>query len=236
MSISFSIKANTVEMQRKLENVVRKQIPFAASRAVTQTATVVRDDYVLREYRRSFTSRNKAFEKTFHSVAAANVKSTRATGVAVAAIMPRDGKRPAGTTRAKSPANLDTAFMRRHVSGGIKTPKNGRKIAIPVKSAPITRKTAGRGAGGIRNNYLPETLMKNKQKAFIKTNKKGNSILYRKFGRGGKKLQPMYVLKPAANIRGGYNPLPEARRGVAFHFPRLFRRNFIKAIKTAKLR
>lgn len=235
MAVNISIKADTEQMRRKLDNMVKKQLSFAVTKTVTQTATVVRDDYVLKEYRRNFTSRNKAFEKSVHSVAASHLGSTRRTGVAVAAIMPRDGKRPAGTTRSKPPAKLNTSFMNRHVTGGTKTPKNGRKIAIPIKSAPITRKTAGRGAGGIRNNYLPETLMKNTERAFIKTNKRGNSILYRKFGRG-KKLQPMYVLKPSANIKRRHNPLPEARRGVAFHFPRLFRRNFIKAIKTAKLR
>lgn len=236
MTVTVSIKANTQEMADKLNNLVRRQIPFAVTKTTTQTATVTRDDYVLREYRRDFTSRNKQFEKLAHSVAAADVKHTRQTGVAIAAIMPRDGKRPQGTTRAAMPKKLDTSFMTRQRKGGIKMPKGGKNIAIPISGSPITRRTSGAKAGAIRKNFEPKTLMQNfPEKTFIKKNSRGNKIMYRKVGRGNK-IQPMYLLKPTTNIKRRHNPLPEAQRGVMFHFPRLFKRNLILALKTAKLR
>lgn len=237
MAVSVSIKTDSAKMARKLDNLVKKQLAFAVTQATTKTAIVTRDDYVLPQYRRDFTVRNKPFEKLAHSVAAADLKSTRMTGVAVAAIMPRDGKRPRGTSKGRAvPKKLDTSFMTRQRTGGIKKPKNSKNISVPISGSPITRRTGGSKAGAIRKNFEPKTLMQNfPDKTFIKKNKRGNKIMYRKLGKK-QKIQPMYFLTPSTNIKRRHNPLPEARRGVAFHFPRLFRRSFILALKTAKLR
>ena len=55
-----TIKADTAEMERRLQSLVDKQIAFAAAVAATQTAVRVRNDYVLRDYRRTFDVKNKA--------------------------------------------------------------------------------------------------------------------------------------------------------------------------------
>jgi len=46
----------------------------------------------------------------------------------------------------------------------------------------------------------------------------------------------MYHLKPAATIKGGYNPIRAARVGVGKHFKPTFEKMFIAALRTAKLR
>ena len=50
------------------------------------------------------------------------------------------------------------------------------------------------------------------------------------------KVQVLYSLNDSARILKRYNPLPEARRGVMLHYPRLFRRAFVKALVDSKRR
>ena len=58
-----TIKADTAQMQRKLQTLVDKQLTFAAAVAATKTAVEVRNNYVLPAYRKAFEARNKPFEK-----------------------------------------------------------------------------------------------------------------------------------------------------------------------------
>ena len=62
--MSVTIKADTVQMERKLQTLVNKQLAFAAAVAATKTAVEVRDNYVLPAYRKAFEARNKPFERS----------------------------------------------------------------------------------------------------------------------------------------------------------------------------
>jgi hypothetical protein len=231
----IKITADNEKMERKLQNLVVKQLNFAAAVAATKTAVVVRDDYVLRQYRRNFNARNKAFEKIVHNIAAADTRFAKQHGYAVAAIKRKDGPKVQGTTRrpeksGKGPAS--TEFMRRHLTGGVKTPIGGSSVAVPLTDSPITRRKSGPKAGAVNKTYEPKTIMTS-GKGFVLEGKKGKFIA-RRMSRGG--LQVMYSLKKSTNIRKRYNPMHPAKEGVMMHFPRLFRREFIKAVKTARLR
>ncbi len=232
-NISFTVKANTPELRQKLQQLITKQVAFAAARAVTSTAVVVRDDYVLPEYRRTFESRNKPFEKGVHAVSAADTNFAKRTGFAIAAITPRDRPKVTGTTAAKGTRVPTTEFMNRHVTGGIKTPKAGRTVAIPVNNTANRRKKGGRSAGAVIDSLQPKKLLEGK--GFV-LGKHGSSriVIAKRTGRKKKNIEVMWALKRSAKIRKRYNPMPAAKRGVMLHFDRLMRRHMVKAIISSK--
>jgi hypothetical protein len=124
--------------------------------------------------------------------------------------------------------------MERHARGGIKTPK-GKFIAVPISGANLPRKKGGRQAGAIVKGKQPKALLQGR--GFIVNTKKGKAVLFRRVGRGKKSsIEAMYHLQPSASIKGGYNPARAARIGVRKWFGPTFNRNFISALKTARLR
>jgi len=233
----ISIKADTPQMERKLRNLVDKQLAFAAAVAATKTAVQVRNDFVLPAYRKAFEARNKPFEKVVHNVAAADARSAKATRTAVAAIKRKDAPHIPGTTKrqersGRGPASTD--FMKRHVKGGVKAPKGGSKIAIPITGSPVSRRKGGPKAGAITKTFQPKTVMQSDRGFILRSKKSGKSFIARRMARG--KVQVLYTLANNATIQASYNPLPRARIGVQKLYPRQFRRAFLAALKTARLR
>lgn len=235
MSIRITVSDNSKELRAKINNMVVNQLAFAASMAVSETAQVVRDNYVLPEYRKTFTSRNKPFEKGVHAVSRASIMYAKKTGVAVATISRRDAPKHPGVTRTTGTRVPTTEFMLRHVKGGIKLPK-GQKLAIPVDKVAQRRRVSGRSAGAVVASLQPKALI---DKGAFVVGRKGasSSAIVQRTGRGkNKKLETLWVLKPSAQIKKRYNPMPAAERGVSANFERLMRINLVKAIRTAKLR
>lgn len=232
-----TIKSDSAQMERKLQTLVRNQLTFAAAVAATKTAVEVRNNYVLPAYRKAFEVRNKPFEKVVHNVAAADARSAKSTGVAVAAIKRMDAPPIPGTTKRREKAGrapVSTDFMKRHVRGGVKTPKGGSKVAIPITGSPVSRRRAGPKAGAITKTFQPKTVMQSDRGFILRSKKNGKSFIARRMARG--KVQVLYTLAQNAKISARYNPLPAAQRGVAARYPVQFRRAFFKALKTAKLR
>ena len=163
--------------------------------------------------------------------------------MAVASIQPVDDPVPAGTTASAAGAKqgtkktrAGTQFMKRHVKGGIKT--SGRtKLAIPVTGAKLTRRRAGSMEGAMTKGSKPKQVLARKN-TFIGTSKRtGNSMIMQRTGKGkNAKVNALYTLSPNAKIKRVYNPLPAAKRGIARTFPRLFRKSFVGALRTAKIR
>jgi hypothetical protein len=233
----LTIKADTPQMERKLRTLVDKQLMFAAAVAATKTAVQVRNDFVLPAYRKAFEARNKPFEKVVHNVAAANARSAKATRTAVAAIKRKDAPHIPGTTKrqersGRGPASTD--FMKRHVRGGVKSPRGGSKIAIPITNSPVSRRTAGPKAGAVTKTFQPKTIMNSGRGFILRSKKSGKSFIARRMAR--RKLQVLYTLASNAKISRSYDPMPRARIGVQKLYPRQFRRAFLAALKTARLR
>lgn len=229
------INSDSTAFGKKLALVAQKQVQFAAAVAATKTAVVVRDDYVLRDYKRHFNVRNRAFQKIVHNVAAADSKYARMNNKAVASIKRRDGPKVQGTTRraekaGKGPSSTD--FMIKHHTGGTKLPIGGQALAIPLTDSVITRRKSGAKAGAVNKTYEPKTLY-GSGKAFSVETRKG-AFLVRRMARGN--LQFLYSYKKHSRIKKRYNPFPEAQRGVMLHYERLFRRELVKALKTARIR
>jgi len=233
----LTIKADTPQMERRLQALVDKQLAFAAAVAATKTAVQVRNDFVLPQYRKTFEARNKPFEKVVHNVAAADARSAKATRTAVAAIKRKDAPYIPGTTKrqersGRGPASTD--FMKRHATGGVKAPKGGSKIAIPITNGPISRRKGGPKAGAVTKTFEPKTIMNSGRGFILRSKKSGKSFIARRMARG--KVQVLYTLANSATIPRSYDPLPRARIGVQKLYPRQFRRAFMAALKTARLR
>lgn len=243
MSIRFSIKSDTEKMRKKLDNLARRQIPFAVARAVTQTAVKVRNEEITREYMRTFEARNLSFIMAVHRVYGANASFTKRTGMAVASIQPVDDPVPTGTTQSAAGSRqgtkktrAGTQFMKRHVTGGVKAPYR-KKIAVPIEGSGMTRRSGGAKAGAINDAWKPKQLL-NKDKYFVGTSKRtGKGFIGKRYGSKKKpKVKVMYSLESSVPIKRVYDPLPVARRGIKRVFPSFFRRSFTDALRTAKIR
>jgi len=236
------IKSDSAEMEKKLEALVKKQTMFAASVALTRTATEVRDNYVLPKYRRTFDSKNKPFEKIVNHVSASDARYAKKTGVAVAAIKRRDGPMVRGTLNlrkyyaskgksGKGPSTTD--FMKLHVSGGVKRPK-GQKLAVPLSGSKVTRRKAGAKAGAVTKTFEPKNIIESGKGFILGKKGSGKSYIARRMARGG--VQVLYSLQSSVKIAPVYDPTQVARRGAKARFPAQYRKAFFKALKTARLR
>jgi len=244
MSIRFSIKADTDQMYKKLDNLARRQIPFAVARAVTQTAVKVRNEDITREYMRTFEARNLSFIMAVHRVYGANASYAKRTGMAVASIQPVDDPVPAGTTQSAAGEKqgprktiAGTQFMKRHVTGDIKT-SGRKKLAISISGAKIKRRQgSGPMAGRITEASKPKQVLARKNTFYGTSKRTGKSmIMERTGGKKNRKIKALYTLSPSAKIKRVYDPLPAAKRGIARTFPTLFRKSFVGALRTAKMR
>lgn len=243
MSVRFSIKSDSEKMRKKLEDLGRRQVPFAVARAVTQTAVKVRNEEITREYMRTFDARNISFIYSVHRVYGASASFAKQTGVAIASIQPVDDPPPAGTTASASGSRegtkrtrAGTQFMKRHYKGGVKTPSKS-KLAIPVTGAKLTRKKSGSTAGAMNKASKPKQVLARKNTFIGKSKRTGNSMIMQRTGsKKNAKVKALYTLATSANIKRVYDPLPAARRGISRVFPGLFRRSFTDALRTAKIR
>lgn len=171
------ITANTTELTRWLTSVSAKQIPFAAAKALTETAKEARAAVVsgLDEH---FTIRRTWIER----------------GIRIVPANKRDWPNPAAMVGTKDD------FMARQEFGGIKTGRSGKSVADPLGARP--EKTVvtppSKWPGGL--------LKKNaKRKFFLTTLKTGRAAglqaVVRRDTEDRYPLRVMYLLKPNVKIK-----------------------------------
>jgi hypothetical protein len=73
----------------------------------------------------------------------------------------------------------------------------------------------------------------NTPKGFIDRDGPRDAI-YQRYGRGGKQVRLLYVLQPRARIPERFRFYEDAERITRSVSPKLFRRNFSQAIRTAR--
>jgi len=91
--------------------------------------------------------------------------------------------------------------------------------------------------GAMTKASKPKQILARKN-TFIGTSKRtGNSMIMERTGtKKNAKVKALYTLAPSAKINRVYDPLPAAKRGIARTFPTLFRKSFVGALRTAKIR
>jgi len=229
----MNIKSNAPELQSKIDDLVKRQMPFALSLALNTSIQRVRDETLRHAYNRAFQPRNKAFFKQVHQIRNSAVGHVRKTGMAIASIQQSSLPAPAGTRKKSTTRAAYTDFMVKHVRGGMKTPEGARNIAIPIEKN-VTRRKGGAKAGAVNNSLRPKTVMGTNKGFIFESN--GKKYLGRRKGRDGKDVQVLYSLRKTANIKRAYDPQRIVKRGMRQFFTPMYKRAWIKALKTAKLR
>jgi hypothetical protein len=207
--LTVNVSSNYKKLSRSLDQVGRKQLPFAFAKTLNQTMKAVGKYTVARTYPRAFNVRNKGFFK--------------------AAMFTKDAVRWATETKLRASAcdRFDRGNLQLHATGGTKRARSGR-IAIPSRFTKATR-----GARGVRKALRPRAVV-NTPKGFIDRDGPRDAI-YQSYGRGGSKVRLLYVLHRSAGIPKRFRFYEDAERITQSVSPNLFRKNFSQAIRTARL-
>ena len=166
--LTVNVSSNYKKLSRSLDQVGRKQLPFAFAKTLNQTMKAVAKYTVARTYPRAFDVRNKGFFK--------------------AAMFTKDAVRWATKTKLRVSARdrFDRGNLQLHATGGAKRARSGR-IAIPSRFTKATR-----GARGVRKALRPRAAV-NTPKGFIDRDGPRDAI-YQRYGRGGSKVRLLYVV------------------------------------------
>ena len=109
------------------------------------------------------------------------------------------------------------------------------ELSVQGQGASLSRHGLPRrhgGARGVRKALRPRAVV-DSPKGFIDRDGPRDAI-YQRYGRGGSKVRLLYVLQPRARIRKRFRFYVNAERITRLVSPKLFRRNFSQAIKTAR--
>lgn len=206
--LSVNVTSNYKKLTRSLDQLGKKQLPFAFSKTLNETMKAVAKYTVARTYPRAFDVRNKGFFK--------------------AAMFTGDAVRWATKTKLRASARdrFDRGNLQLHATGGTKRARSG-SMAIPSRYTKATR-----GARGVRKNLRPRAVV-DTPKGFIDRGGPRDAI-YQRYGRGGKQVRLLYVLQPSAKIRKRFRFYEDAERITRQVSPKLFTRNFAHAVKTAR--
>ena len=206
--LTVSVSSNYKKLSRSLDQVGRKQLPFAFAKTLNETMKAVEKYTAARTYPRAFDARNRAFFRAAMFMDTAVKRATK-TKLRVSA---RD--------------RFDRGNLQLHATGGTKRARSGR-IAIPSRFTKATR-----GPRGVRKNLHPRAVV-DTPKGYIGRDGPRDAI-FQRFGRGGKQVRLLYVLHGSAKIRKRFRFYEDAERITRAVSPTLFTRNFAHAVKTAK--
>ena len=201
--MQINISSNYKRLSRSLDQVGRKQLPFAFAKTLNKTMKAVEKYIVARTYPRAFDIRNRAF-----------FKASMFTGTAVK-------RATKSKLRVSARDRFDRGNLQLHATGGTKRARSGR-IAIPSRFTKATR-----GARGVRKALRPRAVV-DSPKGYIDRVGPRDAI-YQRYGRGGSKVRLLYVLQPRARIRKRFRFYEDAERITRLVSPKLFGRNFSQA-------
>jgi|GEM_PF-2243346 len=201
-----SISHNIDVAARKLQ-AYPKQIRFAASRAVNDTAKDVQDFTVKTLLPAKFTLRSRG---------APWWKPGTRMGFNI-----RPFSKPSTLTAI---VGSQADWLKLQEQGGTKKPDSGKRLAIVSGARPTPTAV-------IPRQVKPKRLLSGrKPKGFVVTTEKGSGI----FVRAGDDVKMMYWLKPTAIIKPVLQFLPNAMAVVTKSFPKHFVKRFTEAMKTAR--
>jgi len=207
--LAVNVSSNYKKLSRSLDQVGKKQLPFAFAKTLNQTMKAVQKYTVARTYPRAFDVRNKGFFK--------------------AAMFTGDAVRWATKTKLRVSARdrFDRGNLQLHATGGTQRARSGR-IAIPSRYVGSRRLKSGK----VKPALLPRTVV-DTPKGFIDREGPRDAI-YQRYGRGGKRIRLLYVLHQSAKIRKRFRFYEDAERITRAVSPKLFSKNFSHAIRTAR--
>ena len=175
VSLAIKVKGNTLEASKGVQNLFRKQVPFATAAALTQLAREARDKQ-RSEIRERFTARSQRFKNTFRHVPAE--KRTWPNTFSVVGV-------------------LDD-WAARHEGGGIFRPGRSERWAIPGREIKRTK------GGAVKSRFKPKNIIAS-GRGFLaegetwRGRNRTDAILL-KVGRSKRKIRLAYTLVPRARL------------------------------------
>lgn len=249
MPVSIQINSNTDRVARKLANLAYKQVPFAASKALNETASVLE--------KRNRIEMKRTFDKPVrYTLNAFTVKRSNKRKL-VAEVRRKD--KPAGKH-----------YLEVQQKGGVRPQKAVEKLidqrvaypgivrsVLPVpgnggatKNGNINMGEVNRALAGLNASFSRTAFTQNKQaqaqarrsqqkrpsQYFVKSNESGTSGgIYKRLGnRRVKKV--FHISDSMPNYRPIYKFHPFMMKNARSYFPQQFKRQFRAAMRTAKLR
>ncbi len=211
--LAVNVSSNYKKLSRSLDQLGKKQLPFAFAKTLNQTMKAVGKYTVARTYPRAFDARNKNFfvQSMFRNSGKGGTAVRWATKTKL---------------RASARDRFGRGNLQLHATGGTKRARSGR-IAIPSRHTKGRRK-----AKGVPDKLRPRAVV-DTPKGYIDRVGPRDAI-YQRFGRGGKQVRLLYVLQPSAKIRKRFRFYEDAQRITRAVSPKLFSRNFSHAIRTAR--
>lgn len=225
--------ASDKKIQKKLDDFVADQIPFATSLALNNAVTKVRDTELRRSYSQTFDLRSKQFFRLTHKIALSQARVVRSTGVAIAAIKRSDGPRIPGTKERRTKKAVDTSFMEFHVSGGVRRALRAKK-AVPITKGrtpvfPIKRSSS---SGRISKAKKASTLYR--QDRTFMTGKRGDQRSVLMVRTGKKTVKAAYAFVPSVTNTAKYSPEGVVKRGVQDRIKHEFNKALLRAVKGSR--
>ena len=208
----FAIDLELSSALQGLDDLRRRQIPYALALALTRTAQAAQSE-IKNELPSRFTIRNAFVER----------------GVKIKTASKRDQE---AAVFWQAPVASRRAFaqsLARQETGGTKTPSN-RWLAIP---RPAVEKRRGKG-GMIPKRWRPGQALKRKDVFIAKTQTAGVMAIYRRTTKKRYPIEALYTLTDRIRVRETFQFVPTARAAARQVFKKEFGKAFAKAIATRR--
>lgn len=203
--LTITITTDVVKLSGKLTNLATKQIPFATQEAINRMAYGAQKQ-VQQELSSHFTIRRQWVSK--------GIQVNKASKATWPNVMAEVGTKD--------------EFMKRQELGGMKTPRKGGTVAVPVAARP--QKTVvtpqSKWPGRLRSSR--------RQKFFAIKSKAGNRLIMQRVGKGPAGLKVFYMLKKDVNVPKRWNFVQTVEQRVAGNWDKEFGRALAYALATAK--
>lgn len=208
--MDIKLSGNYRELEKRLNSVQRKQLPFAFSKTLNDTAFQVRKTVTGPTYNRAF-----------------DVKNSKFSGQSFRVFKATKRKLEASVTQVKV-RQLYRGNLKMHAEGGIKRPRAGN-IAIPSDKMKAKRTRTGRIGQANRPRQLLE-----KPRTFIAVMPSGNRGIWQRRGNKRLPIDLLYTLDSSVRITKSYMFFEDGSKVVRKKLQRNFSKAFDQAMKTRK--
>ncbi len=205
--LTVNVSSNYKKLSRSLDQLGKKQLPFAFSKTLNDTMFAVRKHVVEKTYPRSVQVRDRRF---------------------FSAIMRIDKSHKTRlTTTLRDIEGRD--YLQVLTKGGIKRPRGGGHLAVP--SEQVKTKRTGKG---VPARLRPRKIVAS-PRGFVGKTRTGAPVIFeRKHLRKRYPLRVVYYLANSGRIPKQFPFYKDAERITRAVSPKLFSRNFSHAIRTAR--
>ena len=206
--MDIKLSGNYRDLERRLNSVQRKQLPFAFANTLNDTAFQVLETVTGPTYNRAFDVKNRKF-----------------AGQSFRVFKAKKRKLEASVTQLKV-RQLYRGNLRMHAEGGIKRPRAGN-IAVPSDKMKAKRTRTGRIGEANRPRQLLE-----KPRTFIAAMPSGKRGIWQRRGKKRLPIDLLYSFEKSVRITKNYLFFEDGSKVVRQNLQRNFSKAFDQAMKT----